>query len=129
VGLNAHPDVPIGGVPPVVPPAWLDHARLALAEDARPPVALNGQLTVKDREAFDHRWVAMLAQNAGPDEGDELGDEAVVRILPRELEDGAALTRDGILPNLSDLNRSQVRRAVRVGMRHPADGGSSVPGR
>jgi hypothetical protein len=35
---------------------------------------------------------------------------------------------DGILPNLADLDRREVGRSSRVGMRHQADAGCSEPG-
>src|SRR4029453_13322873 len=127
-GFRAYTGVPVARVPPVVPPAWLNNACLTLAEDADLPFALNGQLTLKGSEALNHRWVAVFAKNAGPDEGGELEDHATIGVHPRKLEDRGAFASNGVLPNLADLNRCQVRRGVRVGMRHPADAGSSVRG-
>jgi hypothetical protein len=96
--------------------ARVNHCRLTLAEDARLPVPLDGQLTLKGSEALDHRWVAVFAKNAGPDEGGELGDHATLRVRPGKLEDRGALAGSGVLPNLADLNGCQVRRTVWVGM-------------
>jgi hypothetical protein len=110
-----------------VPDARLDNARLALAKDARLPLALDGQLTLDDGEALDHRWVVVLAHYAGANEGDELGGHAALRVFPRKVQDGGALAGDWILLDLADMNRRQIRRTVRVGMRHRADAGSSVP--
>ena len=72
-GLYPHPGVPVAGVPPVVPFAGLDNAGLSLVEDARVAVPADGQLTLKDGEALGHCWVAVLADNAGSDEGSEFG--------------------------------------------------------
>jgi hypothetical protein len=106
-----------------VPHARLDNAGLTLAEDARLSFPLHGQLTLKNGEALDHRWVAVLAHNTAPDERDELDGCATLWVLPRKLEDGGALAGNRILLHLPDLNRRQVGRAVWVGMRHQADAG------
>jgi hypothetical protein len=111
-----------------VPHARLDNARFTLAKDARLPVALDGQLTLKDVKALDHRRVAVLANDAGPNEGSEFGGYAALRVRPRKFEDHRALAGDRILQHLADLDRCQVRRTVRVGMRHRADAGCSEPG-
>jgi hypothetical protein len=68
-------------------------------------VALDGQLPLEDGEALDDVGVAMLADDACPDERCELGDRAALRIPVGELEDRGALPSDGILPDLPDLNR------------------------
>ena len=72
--LYPHPGVSVARVPPVVPHSRLDNARLTLVEDARLPVPLDGQFPPKGSEALDERGVAVLAKNAGADEGGELSD-------------------------------------------------------
>jgi hypothetical protein len=62
--------------------------------------------------------VPVLANNARPDEGGELGDGAARRVHVGKLEDRGALAGYGVLPNLADPNGCEVCRTVRVGMRH-----------
>jgi len=62
--------------------------------------------------------MAVLANNARPNERGQLVDRAALGVLPRKLENREALTVNGILPNLANLNRCEVRLAVRVGVRH-----------
>src|SRR5262249_45934034 len=102
----------------VVPDARLGGTRLALAQDARLPVPFHRQLALEHGEALDHRRMSMLADNARPSERRQLGDRAALGVLPGKLENREALTIDGILPDLANLNRCEVRRAVRVGVRH-----------
>jgi len=66
-----------------VPHVRLDDGRLTLAEDARLPVALHGQLAVEHGEPLDDRRVAVLTNDARPDEGGELGDDAALGIRER----------------------------------------------
>jgi hypothetical protein len=75
-----------------VPRARLNNGRLALAEDARLPVAFDGQLAIEGREALDDRSVAVLASNARPNGGGELGDCAARRVRPGKLQERGALT-------------------------------------
>jgi hypothetical protein len=119
--LHAHAGVTVARVPPVVPLIPLDNGRLALAQDVRPPGALHGQLTLEHGEALDKSGVAVLADHARSDERGELDGQATLGVLPRRLQDRAALTGDGILKDLVGLERSAVRRAVRVGVPHAAD--------
>src|SRR5262249_46554555 len=116
--LYAHPGVSVARVPPVVPHARLGGARLALAQDARLPVPLYRQLALEHGEALDYRRMAMLADNARPNERGHLVDRAALGVQPRKLDNREALTVDGVLPNLASLDRCEVRRAVRVGVRH-----------
>src|SRR6266498_110515 len=124
--LHAHPDVPVARVPPVVPHARLGGARLALPQDARLPVPFHRQLALEHGEALDHRSMAVLANNARTNERGQLVDRAALGVLPRKLENREALTVNGILPNLANLNGGEVWRAVRVGVRH-AKRSSSAP--
>src|SRR5207247_1524079 len=87
------------------------------AQAARLPVALHGQLALEHGEALDHRRMAVLADNARPNEGGHLVDRAALGVLPRKLENREALPVHRVLPNLADLDRCEVRRAVRVGVR------------
>jgi len=104
-----------------VPRARLDDGRLALTEDARLPVTLDGQLALKGGEALDNRTVAVLASNARPHEGGEFGDGAPLRVRPGKLKDRGPLAGNGILPNLADLDRGEVWRTVPVGVRYAND--------
>lgn len=70
----------------------------------------------------------VLANDARPDEGGELGHGAALRIRGGKLEDRRALARDGIRPDLADPNRCDVSRTVGVGMRHRAHAGRSESG-
>ena len=60
----------------------------------------------------------MLADDTRSNKRGELGSRAALRVLVGKFEDGGALAGDGILPNLTDLDRCTVWRAVRVGVRH-----------
>ena len=60
-------------------------------------VPADGQLTLKDGEALGHCWVAVLADNAGSDEGSEFGYCPPLWVLPRKLEDRGALASDRTL--------------------------------
>jgi hypothetical protein len=62
--------------------------------------------------------VAVLAHNARASVRGQLGGRATLGILEGKLEDRGALTGDGVLPDLADLERCEVWRTVRVGMRH-----------
>jgi hypothetical protein len=117
--LHPHEGVPVARVPPVVPDAGLDDGGLAPAEDARLPVALDGQLALEDGEALDEGRVARLAGDARAGERGQLHGRAALGILVGKLEDPAALAGDEVLPDLADLDRCEVRLAIRVGVRHP----------
>jgi hypothetical protein len=48
----------------------------------------------------------------------ELGGRAALRVVPGTLQDRGAFTRDRVYPNLADLYRGAIRRAVWVGVPH-----------
>src|SRR5205814_4346687 len=94
-------------------------------QDARPPVAHHGQLTLEGDVALDEGGVTVLADDAPADEGDQLGDGTTLRVRMGKLEDRGALARGGVLPNLANVDRCEVRWTACVGMRHPADAGNA----
>src|SRR4029450_7463925 len=108
--------VPVARFPPVVPHACLDHGRLALAQDARLPVTLQGQFSLEHGEALDESRMVVLADDPRPNERRQLGGRAALTVHVGKLEDRCTLTRDGVLPDLADLDRCEVWRAVRVGV-------------
>ena len=59
----------------------------------------------------------MLPNNARPNQGGQLEGRAPLGIVEGTLEDRDALARDGVLEDLAELDRRQVRWAVRVGVR------------
>jgi hypothetical protein len=65
--------------------------------------------------------MVVLADDARPDERGQLGGRAALRVHVGKLEDRCTLTGDGVLPDLTDLDRCEVWRDVRVGMRHAND--------
>jgi hypothetical protein len=82
------------------------------------PVELQGQLALEHGEALDDGGVAVLADDARPNQGGQLAGHAAFGILVGKLQDRGALTGDGVLPDLADLDRREVWRTVRVRMRH-----------
>ena len=80
-----------------------------------PAGALHRQLALEHGEALDESGMAVLANNPRSDERGELGSRAALGVLVGKLEDRGALAGDGVLPDLTDLDRRAIRRAVRVG--------------
>jgi hypothetical protein len=58
----------------------------------------------------------MLPGDARADERGQLGGRAALGIRVGKLEDRGALTGDGVLPDLADLDGGEVGRGVRVGV-------------
>ena len=107
--LRPHSCVLVALVPPVVPDARLGSDRLALTENARLPVSLHCQLALQHSEPLDSGGVLMFsaARRASErvqfhDAGDHLG-------LRWEFDDRCALSGDGVLPDLADLDRPEIR--------------------
>ena len=48
----------------------------------------------------------------------QLGSRATHRVIPRTLQDRSAFPGDGVLPDLADLYRFAIRRAIRFGVPH-----------
>jgi len=113
--FHAHESVAVARIPPVVPHARFDDGGLALSQDACLPITLDGQLALEHCEALDDPRVTVLANNARPDEGGELGGGSPFRIHVGNLYDLRTLSRDGVLPDFADLYRCEVRRPVRLG--------------
>src|SRR5215472_2357549 len=61
--FDAHAGISVARVPPVVPYIRFDSGSLSLAKNARLSGALYGQLTFKNSEAFDCRWMAVFADD------------------------------------------------------------------
>ena len=72
--------------------------------------------------------MTVFADDAPADEGGQLGDGTTLRVRMGKLEDRGTLARGGVLPNLADLDRCEVRWTACVGMRHPADAGNAESG-
>src|SRR5690349_21852427 len=113
------------GVPPVMPDTRLDNPRLAFTQDAGLPLKLQGKFALEHGEALHNRGVAVLANDSGPDQRGQLRGHAAFAVLRWKLEDPGALPGNRVLPNLTDLDRGEIRRAVRIGMRHS----KTLPGR
>jgi hypothetical protein len=99
-----------------VPHTRLDDGRFALAQDARPFLTLQSQFPLKHGETLDECRVEMLSDDARPNKRSQLGGRAALGIRVGELEDLGSLTGHGVLPHLTDLDRCEVWRRVRVGM-------------
>lgn len=56
-----------------------------------------------------------------PDERSQLRGRAACRVVPGALENRGAFPSDGVLPDLTDLYRSEIRWAVGVGVRHATE--------
>jgi hypothetical protein len=56
----------------------------------------------------------MFPHDTRADKRGELGGDTTRRVFPRKLKDRGAFTGDGVLPDLADLDRCAIRRAVRV---------------
>jgi hypothetical protein len=101
-----------------VPDAGINCGGFSLAQDAGLTGALKRQLAFKDGEAFDKGGMAVLPNNTRPDERRQFHGRAALGIVPGKLEDRRTLTSDGVLPDLADLDRREIWRAVRVRVRH-----------
>jgi hypothetical protein len=84
-------------------------------------LTLQSQFPLKHGETLDEGGVEMLSDDARPDERSQLGGRAALGIRVGELEDLGSLTGHGVLPDLTDFDRCEVWRRVRVGMRHAND--------
>jgi signal peptidase I len=116
--LHTDASVAVARIPPVVPHARLDDRRFALAQNGCLPVALHSQLPLECGESLDHRRMAVLANHARANEGRQLSGRAALGVRVRKLKDDRSLSSDRVLEDLADTDRSAVRRAIRIGVRH-----------
>jgi len=113
--LYPYSRVAVARIPPVVPYARLDDCRLALMQNAGLPVAFYGQLTLERGEALDLSGMAVFPHDTRADERGQLRGPAACRVVPGKLQDCGAFPGDGVLPDLAQLYRCAIRRAVLFG--------------
>ena len=108
----------VARVPPIVPHARFDGGGLARTEDSCLPGELHGQLTLEHGQTLNESGMAVLAHDPRPNQRCQLGSHAAVRIVVRKFEDRGPLARHRVLPDLTNMDRGAVWRAVRIGVRH-----------
>jgi len=59
--------------------------------------------------------MAVFSEDACPNERGQLGSHATARVVPGTLEDRGPFSGRWVLPDLADLYRCAIRRAVRFG--------------
>ena len=72
----------------------------------------------KKGEALDQSGMEVFPHDTRANECSEFGGRAALRVVPGTLQDRGAFTGDGVYPNLADLYRGAIRRAVWVGVPH-----------
>ena len=85
------------------------------------PVAFNGQLTLGavKRSTIAGCWCSPTTR--APTRAVSSATRRPAGFAQGKLADRRALTGDGVLRDLANLDRGEVRRTVRVGMRHPVN--------
>jgi hypothetical protein len=110
--------MPVARVPPVVPHAGLDDGGFTPTEDTSLPCELHSQLTLKHGEGLNESGVAVLAHDACSNERRQFSSRAPFLVVVWKLDNPGPLAGHRIFPDLANLDRSAVRWAMRIGVRH-----------
>jgi len=119
--LRAYSGVAVALVPPVVPDSRLGSDCLALSLNDRLPIQLHCHLALQHSEALDRYGVLVFSASRRANQRGQFHDAAAISICVGQFEDRCALAGNGILPNFAHLDRGDVSRTIRVGMRHTDD--------
>src|SRR5262249_36832255 len=116
-----YPRIVVACIPPVMPYSGLNDRSAALTQNADLAVAFDRQLAINGSEAFNQAGMVVLSHDTSPRQRRQLSSHPTHLIVPAALQDRAAFSRDGILPNLSDLYGCVIRRAIGPRVSHASE--------